>query len=671
MRLKIVFNMRCDMDKLISVIVPIYKVEKYLKKCVDSLLVQTYKNLEIILVDDGSPDNCSVICDQYALMDSRVKVIHQKNSGLSAARNTGIKIAKGEFIAFVDSDDYIAPNMYEEMFKLISRADAELAICNVQKVDEKGKILDSDWTVESRVYDKKEIFQKLNGLNAVYYITAWNKLYRRELFSTILFPVGKIHEDEFIIHEIFDKCNRIVSTDSIYYFYLQRDGSIMSNRKSVKSLDGVEALYNRFYFYNEHEELCKYKINTARNMWNIYSRIEGISISIEADRKRIKESKNMLKSVYREVDKNEFTWCDWGKYLFPNLFVKLRKVARKFRIRMILHRLKTIINYIVCATSKECILLDTPEHGNLGDHAIVLAEQQVLQKLGVKYTEVTAEELNKLEKWYSKLTPMNHYIVIHGGGFLGALWPVEEYRFRRILKAFKGHRIIVFPQTITFDMNSNEGIAFFHESKQVYTAHKNLTICVREKMSLEFMHKYMPEVNVILVPDIVTLLKYEKDSYDRNGILLCMRTDKEKALSDTDKSSILKIIQTCYPNENLEYMDTVVNAKIKSTERNDEVDKKLDEFYKSRLVVTDRLHGMIFAAITGTPCIAFGNSNGKVKAVYKWIEELPYIYFVNNVDEMKDVIHNIRIDIQYTYDRKIVEGKFKELYELLKKETVV
>ena len=335
------------------------------------------------------------------------------------------------------------------------------------------------------------------------------------------------------------------------------------------------------------------------------------------------------------------------------------------KIKQILNKKDRLREYKNC--KENIILLDTPEHGNLGDHGIVLAEQQVLQELGIKYTEITAEELNKLEKLYSKLTPINRYIVVHGGGFLGELWPVEEYRFRRILKAFKNHRIIVFPQTVTFDMNSDKGIAFFNESKQVYTSHKNLTICVREKMSLEFMHKYMPEVDVILVPDIVTLLKSRSDSYDRNEILLCMRSDKEKALSDMDKSSILKILETYYPNENIIYTDTVINKTIKSVERKYEVHKKLDEFSRSRLVITDRLHGMVFAAITGTPCIAFGNSNGKVKAVYEWIKELPYIYFVNNVSEMEDVIHKIHIDIQYTYDREIIDDKFENLYKLLKR----
>lgn len=313
---------------MISIIVPVYKVEAYLKKCLDSILNQTYRDLEVILVDDGSPDKCPALCDEYAKRDVRVKVIHQNNMGLSAARNAGIKAAQGEYIGFVDSDDYIASDMYEEMLKLITNEGADLVICNVQKVDEANRVLVADMGVETSLYNRKEIFQRLNEQNAVYYITAWNKLYRRELFDSIVFPVGKIHEDEFIVHEIFNQCNKIVSTNKVYYFYMQREGSIMSSEKSIKNLDSVEAFYNRALFYAQDKELQKYTIHEARRMWEVYNIVSDISVHNIADKKRVKK---MMKSAFYMAPKKQFTCSDWIKYVAPGMAVLLRKIVRKLR----------------------------------------------------------------------------------------------------------------------------------------------------------------------------------------------------------------------------------------------------------------------------------------------------------------------------------------------------
>ena len=216
------------MDK-ISVIIPVYRVEEHLRECVDSVINQTYTNLEIILVDDGSPDSCPQICDEYARADDRVKVIHKPNGGLSSARNAGIDIATGKWIGFVDSDDFIAPNMYEKLYIIVEGCD--LAICNYSKVNEESALLNSD-----NAHMKDEVLTKVEALYKatypscmVYYITAWNKLYSSKLFADIRFPEGKLHEDEFIVHHIFDKCAKVATTSECLYMYRQRDGSIMKS----------------------------------------------------------------------------------------------------------------------------------------------------------------------------------------------------------------------------------------------------------------------------------------------------------------------------------------------------------------------------------------------------------------------------------------------------------
>lgn len=241
------------MKPLISVVVPVYGVEKYLPKCVDSILNQTYQNLEIILVDDGSPDNCGRICDSYAEKDSRIRVIHQKNGGLSAARNAGVAVAKGEYISLIDSDDYISPNMYTRMYDAIRENGAQLCICAMRWVHEDGSLFAGmeRGAIQDEVLTKEEAFQKLHGKNGANYVTAVNKLYHRALFDTVVFPVGRIHEDEFTVHQFLDQCDQIACVKEELYFYVQRASSIMNSNISIRKLDAVRAMWDRYVFYRK------------------------------------------------------------------------------------------------------------------------------------------------------------------------------------------------------------------------------------------------------------------------------------------------------------------------------------------------------------------------------------------------------------------------------------
>lgn len=233
----------------ISVIIPVFRVEAFLQKCVDSIRNQTYKNLEIILVDDGSDDGCPALCDAYAEIDDRIKVIHQKNGGLSAARNSGLEVATGEYIGFVDSDDYIDPFMYECLLDEMRKQDASLGICAFDYVTPAGVKLEGEEyesPLRDGVYDGKELLAKVIEKNGCFYVTAWNKLYKKEIWDNLRFEDGKVHEDEFVIHKVLLKCRKVAVVSDIFYHYMQNDKSIMHTEYSIKRLDRVEALLNRF-----------------------------------------------------------------------------------------------------------------------------------------------------------------------------------------------------------------------------------------------------------------------------------------------------------------------------------------------------------------------------------------------------------------------------------------
>lgn len=228
---------------LFSIIVPVYNVEKYLDKCLASILEQTFKDFECIIIDDGSPDNSNIIIDKYVKLDQRFKVIHQKNMGLSAARNAGLDIAKGDYIVFVDSDDYIADDYLEKFALKIADTDADMVICGlieVYKDYEKNKV----FTAESIKVIKQNI------LADVWPSYVWNKCYKKDLFTNIRFPVGKIFEDILTIPELCLYAQKIVCIpDKLYYYNRQNENSITANMS-------FEKMYNLFQGHLKNRNLA-------------------------------------------------------------------------------------------------------------------------------------------------------------------------------------------------------------------------------------------------------------------------------------------------------------------------------------------------------------------------------------------------------------------------------
>lgn len=232
------------MDSLISVIVPIYNVEDYLNRCVDSIINQTYKNLEIILVDDGSPDNCPKMCDGYAKKDSRIKVVHKENGGLSDARNVGMEVATGEYVSFIDSDDYISLDFYETLLQTMIDNDSDIVECSVVKFYENGKFDEYSDDLKVTNYDTLDGLESLINENP-FKQHVWNKLYKFNIVLDIPYAVGKLNEDEFWTYQIFGKAKKVTRINKTMYYYFQRGSSIMGNGYNIRRLDALEGKMNR------------------------------------------------------------------------------------------------------------------------------------------------------------------------------------------------------------------------------------------------------------------------------------------------------------------------------------------------------------------------------------------------------------------------------------------
>lgn len=227
---------------MISVIVPVYKVEPYLDRCVRSIVEQTYTDLEIILVDDGSPDNCPAMCDAWAERDSRIKVIHQSNAGAGAARNAALDIAKGDLIAFVDSDDYLSPDMYTHLYSLLEQG-ADIAECgNINVYDDSASFDCSDTSVHT--YTAQEAMEE-HIRDHIFRQLIWNKLYRREMIGDIRFPTGTKIDDEFFTYQVLGNAKTLIRSERICYAYRQQQVSIMHSLTPLERLQALDAWSQR------------------------------------------------------------------------------------------------------------------------------------------------------------------------------------------------------------------------------------------------------------------------------------------------------------------------------------------------------------------------------------------------------------------------------------------
>lgn len=275
---------------LISIIIPVYKVEKYLEKCIQSLINQTYENLQIILVDDGSPDNCGKICDEYAKKDHRIEVIHKSNGGLSDARNKGLEIAKGEYIGFIDSDDYIESDMYEVLYNLLKQYNADVSICNFYTVSQ-GKIAIKNAENGIKEYNRIEILKEVlldNNIQSY----AWNKLYKKELFDEIKYPVGKKYEDIGTTFYLLEKCNKVVVTGKPEYYYINRQDSIVNNVTETTITDYIELIMQRYDYIEENiKELSSYNKDYLKKILK----------TAEQDIKNLNEVGDYTKRKYEEL----------------------------------------------------------------------------------------------------------------------------------------------------------------------------------------------------------------------------------------------------------------------------------------------------------------------------------------------------------------------------------
>ena len=301
----------------------------------------------------------------------------------------------------------------------------------------------------------------------------------------------------------------------------------------------------------------------------------------------------------------------------------------------------------------------TPVHENLGDHAIALAQMKFLTDMGIPYTEISEAELYRLREFRLLKLFNKTKIFITGGGNLGTLWFRVETMFRDIILAAPKSDILIFPSTIYYE-DSDLGRKEFENSKKIYNNHKSLTLYAREKFSYGIMKDAYN--NVKLVPDMVFYLNKCEKNIVRNGAVLCLRNDLERTLSKEDETLIYEQTQLLFGEEIIK-TDMYAQHKVSIENREEELTKKFEQIKGAELVITDRLHCMIFCVITGTPCIVVNSKSPKVKGCYEWVKDFEYIKFADNLSDIIDLYKSIP-EKEFIYDN----SKFMPFYETLKED---
>lgn len=649
---------------MIDIIIPVYNVEKYLEKCIQSVLNQSYTDYHIILVDDGSKDSSGKICDQIAKKHRRISVIHKQNGGLSSARNAGIDVSTGDYILFLDSDDTLTKNALQVLVDAMEAGGVDAVFGGYNFVDEDGNILQTLNTPEQVLSDDRRFSLVYEQ---TYMVMSCGKLFQRKLFSKFRFREGKIHEDVFAYHELAFNAKRIYCIEEPIINYLQRNDSITGKMFTVRNFDAVDALFERVSFFEE-KRLEKCRETTVQYIFKyliyIIHRINFNNTEMRA----------MYTSYYQKWKTISGTSHDKAFQMLCFLYGKkiLRKPLINYsmfwflkRARLLFHARFVVFQLLFGWRFKSrFILISTPVHENLGDQAIVFSQIQFLKDCGINdIIEIKSVDYLSYRTVIGRLIPKRDVIVIDGGGNIGSLWPTEAEKINDIVKRFPENPIIIFPETAFFSDDA-VGLSIYHNTQKVFEGHRALYVFLRDEPSYQKMKEMLPDGNLYLCPDIVLYLKGKLNikTVQRKGVFLCMRSDVEKNVPDSVINEIVQAVQE--KKMKIKRGDTLIDRYVTAKTREEELEKKWDQFSSSKLVVTDRLHGMLFAYITNTPCVVFNNVNGKVLSQYHWIEKARNVAVVEGpAPNIKETIASLlserpgapeKIDLDYSQLKGVI-----------------
>ena len=670
-------------EDLITVIIPVYNVKDYLSRCLDSVLSQTYLNIEIILSDDGSTDGSSDICDEYCKKDKRIKVIHEENKGLSEARNRGIKIASGKFISFIDSDDWVSPNYLLKLYYALIRTRSDVSECLFKKTQFLDAVGKETGRIETLTRD--EILLKLCKSNHECHVVAWNKLYKKDLFNSIRFPAGKLHEDEFTTHLVFFKCNRVSIIRDELYFYYQNPESITNKKISLKRLDSIDGLYSRLLFYKKEKMLTHYNSCSALLFKQFTDYISISKHRFENKRFFIKELQHKFNIAKEDVSLKCMTFEQKITFLLANInfgFIRIYNPLSKLvsfmkRIACLIERLifkvfntkerkekklfilscKHFLNN--ASVKKKTLILGAVEYANYGDLAIGESQYTKLSSVFDVF-EISQRDTIRYIKLIKKMFKELDVIFMPGGGNISDIWRFDEDIRRLVIKTFPDKSVVIFPQSYGYTTDTSEYKVF---GSTIYNNHGNVTIFARDNYSFNKFKDSFSNCKIRLAPDTVLLSKPVIHKTKTTNIGLCVRDDKETSI-DTIKILIAIINLLNANNVSFRFLSTVEHKSISLRNRNAAVQNMINDISDCKFVITDRLHCGIFCILTNTKCMILNNKNSKIKNFINTWNLSKQLKLLNNSDIITTSFFNKMLSSNKNYDIDLTK-EFAQLEEVI------
>lgn len=678
----------------VSIIIPIYKVSAYLDQCVASACAQTYPYLQIILVDDGSPDECGAMCDEWANRDSRIMVIHKKNGGLSDARNAGLDAAVGEYIYFLDGDDYIEPNLVETVLRhMMPGVDMVAFPYLAHKTD--GTVSKSKTQIGCYdLPDGKSRADFTVDILLQYKIgwEAWSRMYVRDNIERygLRFADNReiFAEDLYFCLCYCAHAQKVVCIPDALYHYILRDDSIMGANHQKLNVGRMNRLAKCVKAFYEETEDCS-------ALLDVFPTIHYFVIANVLERgmrNRLICGREGRKKLLEDIDDYPF-FCKSMKAVLKNSFL-LQKHEQGVSLAEKLSFLRYVIdgNYPMLVLRSRYLnrysdrvnerfgigayikrkekqlsgehydiyIIGTEDFGNIGDHEIARAMLAFLNEHceGKKIKEITAGMYPYLRTALLRSISENALIVMPGGGNFGDVYPVAQGIREDVIKTWKSNPKIVFPQTIHFT-DSDIGRQYLDEAKNIYAADHRVVLVLRERCSYEFAREQFG-CRCILVPDIVLSQDQTVPTHRDNKILLVLRSDREK-ISDLETERI-NVLQNSF----LQKLDHQLDRNIPLEYREQTVKWVLEQYRHASLVITDRLHGMVFAAVTGTPCVALPSYDHKIPGTYEWLRQLDYIRLVDSVDQVNEAVCQLRELGPQSYDNGPLMPYFEKLAKVVK-----
>lgn len=753
----------------VSVIIPVYNVENYLAECLDSVIRQGIDDeIEIICINDGSTDRSLDILKKYQAECSGIKIISQDNQGLSCARNEGLKLAKGEYVYFLDSDDMMADNVLEEMYDNAVAKQLDVMYFDAETLYDSKEMeeLFPQYRTSYRrrksygLYEKGQELLRDLVVSGEYKVSSCLQFMRRGFLmdSGLNYYPGILYEDNLFSFQCLLKAGRVFHVAKPYFVRRVRKKSIMTKSKGFENFYGLCITYKEMLAFIEREEINVDK-EFESAVLEIISNIRCLALDIytyslsgkekekantlsivergwvevvlgqksqsiypfpyylleQGSRVVLYGAGNIGRRYYSQLSDNKYVevvkWVDKdfermrsAGYLVDEIStirdidydVVFLAVADKSVAKEIMHNLELLgidrnriiwqgneycknkNDQMMCLNTRLAVCGDSwrqtirkgylfmlPEHGNLGDYAIGYAERSFLRVAfpDIKLVEVTTQSWQRCKNFYGDIITNEDIIFISGGGYIGNLWQSGTI-VKGVIASFPDNVKIMFPNTLTC---ANYDDATVCAEAEFYKNQRNLFMFAREQSTYRRFLQYgfrikdelqlFPDMALSLNPDVVPL-------EGRAGALLCFRNDVEKVGSDDDITYIKDILNGL--KVTISETDIHLHRTIKWLAGERELDKKLREFGNVRLVITDRLHAMILAAVTGTPCIAFDNATHKVSGVYQqWLASLPYIKLADGNVGLKILINELLSLSKTKYESKEIKEELERMSEYI------